>query len=60
MVRKPIKISKIAVLFALTTIFLFYSCAPKIYGQTKKKKKKKKCGCELILSNQKNDIYAFC
>ena len=58
MIRKSVKISRTAVLLLLAGLFLFSSCAPKIYGQTKKKGRKK-CGCELILPDRKCDTYAL-
>ncbi len=47
------------VLLLIAGLFLFSSCAPKIYGQTKRKKRGRKCGCELILPEKKIDRYTL-
>jgi len=60
MIRKQVKISRTIVFLLLAGALLFFSCAPKIYGQTKKKKKSKKCGCELILPDRKKDANEYC
>ena len=58
MFHKTVTPPRVLILLLLAGLFLFSSCAPKIYGQTKKKKKK--CGCELILPEQKYNGYGLC